>query len=529
MIVAATSEEVDCGRMTSTEPINITLDRPSELIASIPALLGFHPVDSLVVLGQRGLRAKELRLVLRADLPPPHEAGDLVDNLLLPLLQHGSAGVTMVVVGGQDSSPDDDLPHRELMARCEAAFAQDGLPVVHQFWTPDIRADVRWHCYDEPDCTGVLPEPDSTELATVASQLGLSVYGSRDDIVAMLEPDPPDVLARRWALLDRHSEMANVIGDPPDGLATVLSAIEAAAATPPDLADEDVVVLVKALSNRHVRDYCLDLDNVPDIVAAERLWAALTRATPPPERAEPASLLAFSAYSRGDGVLAGIALANAEEANPGHLLCHLLRAALTVALPPAKLREAGRRAAKGAEAHMAGKPLDEKEKGIDHDAMTELWPARLTVRPLTPDDARRVSEWRYDGPWSVYDPRPGDEPVTAEQGYWAVAGADGGPFVGYYCTGVEARVPGLEAEPGVLDLGVGMAPEWVGQGHGAQFAQAVVDHVRQHHGATRLRATVQSWNTRSLKLTHHLGFTEQRRHTCTQNGKQVEYTVLTTD
>lgn len=161
--------------------------------------------------------------------------------------------------------------------------------------------------------------------------------------------------------------------------------------------------------------------------------------------------------------------------------------------------------------------------------MTDPWPSRLTVRTLTPDDARRIGEWRYDGPWSAYDSQPADEPVTAGMGYWAVSGADGGPFLGYYCTGGEARVPGLEPEPGVLDLGVGMAPEWVGEGHGAEFAAAVLAHVHEHHGPTILRATVQSWNTRSLKLTHRLGFHEQRRHTCVQNGEQVEYTVLATD
>ncbi|HKN99730.1 MAG TPA: GNAT family N-acetyltransferase [Pseudonocardiaceae bacterium] len=161
--------------------------------------------------------------------------------------------------------------------------------------------------------------------------------------------------------------------------------------------------------------------------------------------------------------------------------------------------------------------------------MTDPWPARLTVRPLTPDDARRIGTWRYDGPWSVYDSRPEAEPVTAELGYWAVTGASGGPLVGYYCTGAEARVPGLNAEPGVLDIGVGMAPHWVGQGHGPQFGKAVLDHVRHHHGPTALRAAVQSWNTRSRKLTQQLGFHEQGRHTCTQNGQQIEYTILTTD
>jgi RimJ/RimL family protein N-acetyltransferase len=161
--------------------------------------------------------------------------------------------------------------------------------------------------------------------------------------------------------------------------------------------------------------------------------------------------------------------------------------------------------------------------------MTDVWPTRLTIRPLTPVDARRIGDWRYDGPSSTYDSHPEDDPVTPDQGYWAVAGATGGPFVGYYCTGAEARVPGLPADPNVVDVGVGMCPEWVGQGHGTAFTQVVLAHIQERHGPMPLRATIQSWNTRSLKLTKKIGFTEQRRHTCTQNGKEVEYTILTTE
>jgi hypothetical protein len=342
--------------MTTTDTATILLDQPGELIASVPALLGFHPVDSLVVLGRRGTRPQELRIVLRADLPPPHEARELVDQLLLPLVQHGATGVTMIVVGGQGRSPDDDLPHRELMARCDAALAEDGIPVDHQFWTPDTRAGVRWHCYDESDCTGRLPEPDSTELALAAAELGLSVHRSREDVTDLLQPEPPDILTRRSMTLNHRSRTAEPgTAPPPDALTTVLSAIEAAATEPPDLTDDDVIRLITALQDHDVRDSCLDHDTLPDVVAAERLWAALTRATPPPERAEPASLLSFSAYARGDGVLAGIALVIAEEADPGHRLCGLLRGALTVALPPEKIRQAGRRAANSARTRRAEK------------------------------------------------------------------------------------------------------------------------------------------------------------------------------
>ncbi|MEU4842310.1 GNAT family N-acetyltransferase [Nocardia testacea] len=153
------------------------------------------------------------------------------------------------------------------------------------------------------------------------------------------------------------------------------------------------------------------------------------------------------------------------------------------------------------------------------------WPDRLVVRPWTPDDARRVAAWRYDGPWAVYDPA-GDEPLDAADGYRAVVGAADDLLVGFYCTGAQARVPGLTAAPGVIDLGAGMDPAWVGRGHGASFGRAVLADVRRDHSTARMRAVVQHWNTRSRRLLRTLGFLESGRHICVQGERSVEYVVV---
>lgn len=339
-------------------PTHLTVDYPGELLASIPSLLGFHPVDSLVVFGLRGARATELTLVLRADLPPPGRAAELARSLLLPLLQQGALGAGLVVIGGRRPD-DDDLPHRALVSRCEELFADNGIPIVHQLWVPATSGGCRWFCYDESGCTGVLPDPEDTSLAALAAAAGLPVYGSREDVAATLVPEPDEVLARRSAALDRFSAATEPAGDPdpPDiRLRTVFTAIESAVTRQPDPADDDVIRLVTALTDHRIRDVCLDFAELPDVGAAERLWTALARATPPPERAEPACLLAFSAYARGDGVLAGMALDMAEKADPGHRLTGLLRGALSIGLAPAKLRAAGLRAAVAARKAMVSEP-----------------------------------------------------------------------------------------------------------------------------------------------------------------------------
>lgn len=119
-----------------------------------------------------------------------------------------------------------------------------------------------------------------------------------------------------------------------------------------------------------------------------------------------------------------------------------------------------------------------------------------------------MASWAYPGPWSVYDVTG---PVDPAEGFWAVVD-DNGDVAGFACFGVEARVPGLEERPGVLDVGVGMRPELTGRGLGRQFAGAVLDHGRAVSGISRLRAVVQDWNERSRRLLLGLGFEETGEH-----------------
>lgn len=133
------------------------------------------------------------------------------------------------------------------------------------------------------------------------------------------------------------------------------------------------------------------------------------------------------------------------------------------------------------------------------------------LRPLTAEQGEAMATWSYPGPWAIYDVTT---PIDPQEGFWAVVD-DIGDIAGYACFGVEARVPGLEERPGVLDVGVGMRPDLTGQGRGREFAGAVLDHARDATGATSttsLRAVVQDWNERSRRLLAGLGFEETGDH-----------------
>lgn len=144
----------------------------------------------------------------------------------------------------------------------------------------------------------------------------------------------------------------------------------------------------------------------------------------------------------------------------------------------------------------------------------------MRIRDLTPADLDDIATWRYEEAWSVYD---ADGRLDPDLGYWAVVedGASGERLVGFCCLGEDARVPGLAEVPGVLDVGVGMRPDLVGQGRGPEFAATVLD-LAAARGARRLRAVVQDWNTRSLRLVGRLGFVR----TATHPVGEVTYVVV---
>lgn len=141
---------------------------------------------------------------------------------------------------------------------------------------------------------------------------------------------------------------------------------------------------------------------------------------------------------------------------------------------------------------------------------------------MSSDYAAAIATWQYEGPWSIYD-LDGQAPSSTD--YWAVTD-DLDRLVGFYCTGAEARVPGLDAAPDVLDVGVGMHPDLVGAGNGREFATVILAHCRIEYRQSYARAVVQAWNARSLRLAAAMGFTPSGEHTATQNGKAVTYTIV---
>jgi len=126
----------------------------------------------------------------------------------------------------------------------------------------------------------------------------------------------------------------------------------------------------------------------------------------------------------------------------------------------------------------------------------------VRARDLTPDEAGRRLGWRYEGAYRTYDV---DGALGRDRGFFAVED-DEGALVGFGCTGAEARVPGVEAEEGTVDVGYGMRPDLTGQGQGREFVGAVLRRVVERHPEAVLRMSILQWNGRSRRVAEGHGF-----------------------
>lgn len=313
----------------------LTVREPGELLAAVAAQLGFHPDDSLVLVGTTG---KLVELTLRVDLPPPRDT-PVVCRAAADALTTGqpSGAVVLVVGGGPGPGAGGDPPRGDVAAGAAAELERLGVEVRTVLWAAGTTAGAAWACYPPCGCRGTVPDPAATPVAAAAVAAGRVVRPSRDALREDVRPPDPDRVRRRSALLDRRPAAAGA--EVATHLAVLDDALAATERGTPDLDDETVLALAVALQYPPVRGAALQRCVGPRAHVAEQLWGALAREMPDPEAAEPAALLAVCALARGDGALANVAVDRALEAWPGHHFATTLAAAVAAGTSPEGIRD----------------------------------------------------------------------------------------------------------------------------------------------------------------------------------------------
>ncbi|KGI67902.1 DUF4192 domain-containing protein [Mycolicibacterium rufum] len=322
--------------MASTPHPASPLDRPGDLIAALPAVLGFVPEKSLVVVTAAD---DEMGAILRSDLSEPR-----VPQLAELAASAGAEAVIAVIVDDEGAGcPMCADEHRELAHALSVELARWGVELLAAHVVDAVAAGGTWVCADGCGASGQVEDPTASPVAAAAVLDGRRLYGRRDELVEVVaEADP-----QRGAALAQAIEQAGPLASDRPG-AAARSDIEHAMACAEQLAaggqldDEQTVRLARSLTDPRVRDtlYALAVGDRAGI--AESLWADMSRRLPAPWRAEALVLLAFSAYARGDGPLAGISLDAALTCAPPHRMAGMLDQALQSGMRPEQIRELAR-------------------------------------------------------------------------------------------------------------------------------------------------------------------------------------------
>lgn len=325
--------------MTTHHP-EFRLTKPGALIAALPAVLGFVPEKSLVLVS---LEDGQMGAVMRADL-----SEDLVDNVdrLAELAASSGADRVVAVIVDADGAlcPMCTAGHRRLCEELTAALQDHKVGLYAAHVVDRVEAGGRWYCIDECGAGGAVEDPDASPMAVAAVVGGRRLYSRRADLQAVISTTDP---VRTAGLVEpiRARAAARQVGweADPDGCgrrdvekAMATAARVCAGAGP---IDDELADLACALTDVAVRDTLYALAVGADAAAAETLWAVLARTLPEPWRVEALVLLAFTAYARGDGPLAGLSLEAALRSDPGHRMAGMLDTALQSGMRPEQIRE----------------------------------------------------------------------------------------------------------------------------------------------------------------------------------------------
>ncbi|MFL6026915.1 MAG: DUF4192 domain-containing protein [Friedmanniella sp.] len=309
-------------RPTPEPMARLRVRRPSDFLAVVPYLLGFHPSESLVVVLSRHGRVV---LTARLDLPPPPLVGAVLEQVLSLAEKHGIDELVLLAYG------EDGPGAREVLQRL-----LDGVPgsvVVREALL--VSGDRWWSLSCRTGCcpaAGTPFDPTTHPLAAEAVYAGLAAESSRAVLERQVRgPEPPDVprlqeevrQARGRAPLDRATAAA-----------LMAETVRAVVRGTTD-ADEPTCALLAVLAlDLTVRDVAWALISREAVDAHLRLWSTVVARSPDEVAAAPLGLLGVAGWISGNGALLNCCVERLERLDPDYTLGLLLSDISDRALPP---------------------------------------------------------------------------------------------------------------------------------------------------------------------------------------------------
>ncbi len=135
----------------------------------------------------------------------------------------------------------------------------------------------------------------------------------------------------------------------------------------------------------------------------------------------------------------------------------------------------------------------------------------VTFKPIDETAARAILTWRYEPPYDIYNLEDSPESLAyaldPQNNYYAIRTVKN-ELVGFCSFGLDAQVPGGDYTAPALDIGLGIQPDWTGQGLGAKFVAAVLNFTQTEFAPPQLRVTIAAFNYRAQRVWEKNGFNQ---------------------
>ncbi len=135
---------------------------------------------------------------------------------------------------------------------------------------------------------------------------------------------------------------------------------------------------------------------------------------------------------------------------------------------------------------------------------------------MNQNEVEKVISWKYEGVYAFYDMEADMEDLrefrefaAQNKNYWSVYEKE--MLVGFFSY--------HDQELNEVEIGLGMNPEWVGQGYGLSFLKAGIEKAIDLYHPNSLSMSVAEFNKRAIKVYQKAGFIKKNTFfQCTNGG-----------
>jgi hypothetical protein len=294
-----------------TRPTALRARTPEDVLAAVPVVLGFEPLESVVMLTFGGAETFHARV----DLPPPSGADEAVALLLEPAVLHAVRRVVFVVYA------DEGDAARVVAQRLRRAFRRSGIEVVEVLRVHDGR----WFAPGRPGTppTGVPYDVGDHRFRAQAVVEGIVVHRSRAELEELLRPRPA-------AVADLTRALRRAVPSPPGEIADLVDVRLDAGR----FATQELARVLLGLQEQEGRDAALTAMSRDAAMRHVRLWTDAVQRAPDELVGAAAAVLALASWLAGHGALAWCAVDRSRAADPELTRAGLVADLLTRAVPP---------------------------------------------------------------------------------------------------------------------------------------------------------------------------------------------------